>query len=40
MAGWFNVAPAEGFLPGQARLVDVDNVMIAVFNLDGGISCD
>ena len=35
MAGWFNVAPEEELLPGQAKLVDVDNVMIAVFNLDG-----
>ena len=35
MAGWFNVAPADEFLPGQSRLIDVDNVMVAVFNLDG-----
>ena len=35
MAGWFDVAPEEELLPGQAKLVDVDNVMIAVFNLDG-----
>ena len=35
MAGWFNVAPANEFLPGQSRLIDVDNVMIAVFNIDG-----
>ena len=35
MAGWFNVAPEEEFLPGQSRLIDVDNVMVAVFNLDG-----
>ncbi len=35
MAGWFNVAPETELLAGQAKLVDVDNVMIAVFNLDG-----
>ena len=35
MAGWFDVAPESELLPGQAKLVDVDNVMIAVFNLDG-----
>ena len=35
MAGWFNVAPEEELTPGKAKLVDVDNVMVAVFNLDG-----
>ena len=35
MAGWFNVAPEEELTPGTAKLVDVDNVMVAVFNLDG-----
>lgn len=35
MAGWFNVAPVKDFLPGQSRLIEVDNVMVAVFNLDG-----
>ena len=35
MAGWFDVAPQTKLLPGQVKLVDVDNVMIAVFNLDG-----
>ena len=35
MAGWFEVAPESELLPGQAKLVDVDNVMIAVFNVDG-----
>ena len=35
MAGWFDVAPEEELSSGQAKLVDVDNVMIAVFNLDG-----
>ncbi|MCG8379373.1 MAG: Rieske 2Fe-2S domain-containing protein, partial [Proteobacteria bacterium] len=29
------MAPESELLPGQARLVDVDNVMVAVFNLDG-----
>jgi len=35
VAGWFNVEEEEKFLPEQSRLIDVDNVMIAVFNLDG-----
>ncbi len=35
MAGWFNVAPEEELTPGKSKLVDVDNVMVAVFNLDG-----
>lgn len=35
MAGWFDVAPEADLLPGQAKLIDVDNVMIAVFNVDG-----
>ncbi len=35
MAGWFYVAAEQELGPGQVKLVDVDNVMIAVFNLDG-----
>ncbi len=35
MAGWFNVAPVAEFLPGQSRQVEVDNVMVAVFNIEG-----
>lgn len=35
MAGWFNVAPVVDFLPGQSRLIDIDNVMIALFNIGG-----
>ena len=35
MAGWFHVAAEQELGPGQVKLVDVDNVMIAVFNLDG-----
>jgi 3-phenylpropionate/trans-cinnamate dioxygenase ferredoxin component len=35
MAGWFDVASETELVPGQAKLVDVDNVLIAVFNLDG-----
>ena len=34
---WFNVAKQEDFLPGQAKLVDADDVYIAVYNLDGEI---
>lgn len=35
MAGWFNVAPESELTPGKSKLVDVDNVMIAVFNVEG-----
>ncbi|MEM7026751.1 MAG: non-heme iron oxygenase ferredoxin subunit [Pseudomonadota bacterium] len=35
MAGWFNVASVSEFLPGQTRLIKIDNAMVAVFNLDG-----
>ena len=35
MAGWFDVSPEKELLPGQAKLIDVDNVMIAVLNIDG-----
>ena len=36
MSEWIDVAPAEEFEPGTSRTVDVDDVIIAVFNLDGG----
>ncbi len=35
MSDWIDVAPATEFKPGQSRLVEADNVSIAVFNLDG-----
>lgn len=35
MSGWTDVAPADDFGPGQSRLVNIDGVDIAVFNLDG-----
>lgn len=35
MAEWINVARAAEFSPGQHRLVDVDGVRVAVFNLAG-----
>ncbi len=35
MAEWVNVAPEEEFEPGTWRTVDVDDVTIAVFNLNG-----
>ena len=34
---WFDVAPVDEFKPGQAKLVDADDVMIAVYNLNGEI---
>ena len=35
MSDWINVAKTEEFLPGQTRLVDIDDIYIAVFNIDG-----
>ena len=35
MSNWTDVAPADEFTPGSRRTVDVDDVMIIVFNLDG-----
>ena len=35
MSDWTDVERAERLAPGAARLVEADDVMIAVFNLDG-----
>jgi len=35
MADWVDVARADDFKPGGSKVVDVDDVQIAVFNLDG-----
>ncbi len=35
MADWVRVAPVSELEPGTFRVVDVDDVMIAVFNIDG-----
>ena len=35
MSEWVDVAPATELPPGSRRVVDADNVQIAVFNLDG-----
>ena len=35
MSQWTNVAAASEIGPGEHRVVDVDDVAIAVFNLDG-----
>lgn len=35
MSSWFGVAPVNELKPGQAKLVDADDVSIAVYNLDG-----
>lgn len=35
MSDWVDVAPVDDFPPGGSRVVDADDVMIAVFNLDG-----
>ena len=35
MSEWVDVAPATELPPGSRRVVSVDNVQIAVFNLDG-----
>ncbi len=35
MTDWVRVASVEEFKLGEVRVVDVDNTMVAVFNLDG-----
>lgn len=35
MAGWFDVVPESELGPGQSKLVNIDTMMVAVFNLDG-----
>ncbi len=35
MSDWVEVATAAELIPGSRRKVDVDDVMILVFNLDG-----
>jgi 3-phenylpropionate/trans-cinnamate dioxygenase ferredoxin subunit len=35
MSDWVDVAKVEEFHPGSARLVDMDDTMVAVFNLNG-----
>ncbi|WP_019568887.1 non-heme iron oxygenase ferredoxin subunit [Thioalkalivibrio sp. ALMg13-2] len=35
MSDWVDVAPATTIEPGQYRIVDVDDVPIAVFNVEG-----
>ena len=35
MAQWTDVAPESELMPGGFSVVDVDDVMIAVFNIDG-----
>ena len=35
MSAWTDVAPVSDFGPGQSRLISIDGVAIAVFNLDG-----
>ena len=35
MADWTDVAPAEELAPGDYRVVDIDDALIAVFNIDG-----
>lgn len=35
MSEWVNVAKSEELPPGERRIVDVDDVQVAVFNLDG-----
>jgi 3-phenylpropionate/trans-cinnamate dioxygenase ferredoxin subunit len=35
MAGWLDVAGVDELTPGSRRVVDVDGVAVAVFNLGG-----
>lgn len=35
MSDWVDVATVKDFIPGERRVVDVDGVIVAVFNLQG-----
>ena len=35
MTDWTDVAPAEEIAPGDYKVVDIDDALIAVFNVDG-----
>ena len=35
MTDWVDAGPAESIAIGQCKVVDVDDVMVAVFNIDG-----
>ena len=35
MSEWIDVAPVADFKPGEALAVDVNDVMVAVFNING-----
>lgn len=35
MSDWVDVAKLEELPPGERRIIDVDGVQVAVFNLDG-----
>ena len=35
MSDWVDVAPADAVKPGEWRVIDVEGVLVAVFNLEG-----
>ena len=35
MSDWIDVARVDEFKPGEIRVIDVNDVMVAVFNIDG-----
>ncbi len=35
MTAWIDVANSEEFIPDQSRLIEIDDIRIAVINLDG-----
>lgn len=35
MANWMNVGSVDEILPGQYKTIDINDVLIAVFNIDG-----
>lgn len=37
MSDWVDVSPASELTPGAFRLVDLDDVLVAVFNVNGEI---
>jgi len=35
MSGWINITSEDDLGPGQSQLVEIDNIQIAIFNIDG-----
>ncbi|MDN5938009.1 MAG: non-heme iron oxygenase ferredoxin subunit [Salinisphaera sp.] len=35
MPDWIDVAPEADLVPGRCKVVDIDDIMVAVYNIDG-----